>query len=157
MGKSLILVQKYNSFRQWNLIICKKYDIHIHLLIIRSETCGKILVQKYQPLNEKIKNKKINRVILEVPFLISSQGCWGTRKQWHLLQGGQRNTRLKLKGWKFVQIFRVTRPRWLAGPYMVKTLKKSPSSEPRGRWPWNLVYSFTYSGTTKIVQMITLG
>ena len=28
-----------------------------------------------------------------------------------------------LLGWKFVQMFRVTRPRWLPGPYMVKTLK----------------------------------
>ena len=34
----------------------------------------------------------------------------------------------------------VTWPRWLPCPYMVKTLKKSSSPEPKGLWPWNLVY-----------------
>ena len=34
--------------------------------------------------------------------------------------------------------------------YMVKTSKKSSSSEPRGRWHWNLVYSIGYSSTTKV-------
>ena len=47
-------------------------------------------------------------------------------------------------GWKFVQMFRVTWPRWLPGSYMVKVWKKNPSSEPRSRWSWNLVYSFGY-------------
>ena len=34
----------------------------------------------------------------------------------------------------------VTWPRWPPCPYMVKTLKKS-SPEPKGQWPWALVYS----------------
>ena len=60
-------------------------------------------------------------------------------------------------GWKFVQMFRVTWPRWLPGSYMVKVWKKNPSSEPRSRWSWNLVYSFGYSSTIKFLQMKTLG
>ena len=35
-------------------------------------------------------------------------------------------------------------------------LKKS-SLEPKGRWPWNLVCSIGYSGTTKFLQMMILG
>ena len=59
--------------------------------------------------------------------------------------------------WKFVQTVLVTWPRWPPCPYMVKTLKKSSSPEPKGRWPWNLVCSIRCSSTTKIVQMMTLG
>ena len=60
-------------------------------------------------------------------------------------------------GWKFVQMFRVTLPRWLPGSYMVKIWKKNPSSKPRSRWSWNLVYGFGYSRTIKFLQMKTLG
>ena len=40
-----------------------------------------------------------------------------------------------------------------------KNLQKSPSSEPRGWWPWNLVHNIGCSSTctTKFVQMMTLG
>ena len=38
---------------------------------------------------------------------------------------------------KFAQMFMVTWPRWPPCPYMVKTLKKSSSLEPKGQWPWN--------------------
>ena len=31
------------------------------------------------------------------------------------------------------------------------------SLEPKGRWPWNLVYIIEYSSTTKFVQMMPLG
>ena len=31
------------------------------------------------------------------------------------------------------------------------------SVEPKGRWPWNLVYSIEYSSTTKFSQMLPLG
>ena len=41
-------------------------------------------------------------------------------------------------------------------PICGKILQKSPSSEPRGWLPWNLVYSIRYSNTTKFVQMMTL-
>ena len=41
-------------------------------------------------------------------------------------------------------------------PMFGKNLQKSPSSEPRGRWPWSLVHSIGYSRTTKFVQMMTL-
>ena len=41
-------------------------------------------------------------------------------------------------------------------PIYGKNIKKS-SPEPKGRWPWNLVCSIGYSGTTKYVQMMTLG
>ena len=41
-------------------------------------------------------------------------------------------------------------------PIYDEYLEKSPSSEPRGRWPWNLVYSIGYSSTTKCVQMMIL-
>ena len=63
----------------------------------------------------------------------------------------------RILGWKFVQMFRVTWPRWLPGSYMVKIWKKKSSSEPRSRWSWNLVYSFGYSSTIKFLQMKTLG
>ena len=59
--------------------------------------------------------------------------------------------------WKFVQMFRVTWPRWFPGSYVVKIWKKNSSSEPRSRWFWNLVYSFGYSSTVKFLQMKTLG
>ena len=43
-------------------------------------------------------------------------------------------------------------------PIYGKNLKKKiPSSEPRSRWSWNLVYSFGYSIYTKFLQMKTLG
>ena len=57
-------------------------------------------------------------------------------------------------GWKFVEMFQVTWPRWLPGPYMVKTFKNLLL---RNLWPWNLLYSIGYSSTTKFVQMMTLG
>ena len=41
-------------------------------------------------------------------------------------------------------------------PVYGKNLKKS-SSEPKGRWPWNLLCSIGSSSTTKFVQMMTLG
>ena len=41
-------------------------------------------------------------------------------------------------------------------PIYGKNLKKSSSPEPLDRWPWNLVYSFVYASTTKIVQIMTL-
>ena len=34
-------------------------------------------------------------------------------------------------------------------------LKKHSSLEPKGGWPWNLVCGFSYSSTTKFVQMMT--
>ena len=61
------------------------------------------------------------------------------------------------KKWKFIQMSWVTWPTWLPCPYMVKTLKKSSSPEPRNRWPWNLVCSIVYESTTKVVQIMTLG
>ena len=36
-------------------------------------------------------------------------------------------------------------------------LKKSPSSVPRGRWPWNFVYRCSSTCTSKFVQMMTMG
>ena len=41
--------------------------------------------------------------------------------------------------------------------HIVKNLQKSPSSEPRGQSPGNLVYSIGYSSTTKFIKMMTLG
>ena len=40
----------------------------------------------------------------------------------------------------------VTWPRWPPCPYMVKTLQKSSSLEPKGLWPWNLVWSIGHAG-----------
>ena len=42
-------------------------------------------------------------------------------------------------------------------PIYGKNLKKISSPEPKGLWPWNLVYSIGCSSTTKFVQMLTLG
>ena len=42
-------------------------------------------------------------------------------------------------------------------PIYGKNLKKPPSSERSGRWPWNLVCSIGYSSTTIFIQMMTLG
>ena len=67
---------------------------------------------------------------------------------WRLLRMGER---------KFVQMVLVTWPRWPPCPYMVKTLKKSSSAEPEGRWPWDLVCSIGVVGPTKFVQMMILG
>ena len=39
-------------------------------------------------------------------------------------------------------------------PIYGENLQTSPS-EPRDRWPWNVVYSIEYSDTTKFVQMMT--
>ena len=58
---------------------------------------------------------------------------------------------------KFAQMVLVTWPRWPSRPYMVKTLKKSSSPEPEGRWPWDLVCSIGVVGPTKFVQMMILG
>ena len=41
--------------------------------------------------------------------------------------------------------------------YEKKKLNKSRSSEPKSRWPWNLVYSIGYSSTSKFVEQIILG
>ena len=41
-------------------------------------------------------------------------------------------------------------------PYMVKTLQKSSSPEPKGQWPWILVCSIGALGPSKIVQMMTV-
>ena len=35
-----------------------------------------------------------------------------------------------------------------------KNLQKSSASEPRGRWPWNLVYSIVYTSSTKRITCI---
>ena len=59
------------------------------------------------------------------------------------------------RGNEFVQTVLVTWPRWPPCPYMVKTLKKSSSPEPKCRWPWILVCSIGCSSTTKIIQMMT--
>ena len=67
---------------------------------------------------------------------------------WRLLRMGER---------KFVQMVLVTCSRWPPRPYMVKTLKKSSSPEPEGRWPWDLVCSIRVVGPTKFVQMMILG
>ena len=47
-------------------------------------------------------------------------------------------------------------PRWPPCPYIVKTLNKSFSVEPKGRWPWKLVCGIRYSSATKFIQMMTL-
>ena len=46
---------------------------------------------------------------------------------WNLHGSGER---------KFVWGIWVTWPRWPPCPYMVKTLQKSSSPEPKGQWPW---------------------
>ena len=43
-----------------------------------------------------------------------------------------------------------------AMPIYGKNFKKS-SSEPIGRYRWNLVYNITHSSSTKFAQMMTLG
>ena len=43
-----------------------------------------------------------------------------------------------------------------AMPIYDKNLKISPSPEPKGRWPWNLVCSIGCLSTTKFVQTMTL-
>ena len=49
---------------------------------------------------------------------------------------------------KFVRGIWVTWPRWPPGPYMVKTLQKSSSPEPVGRFLWNLVCSIGDSSSS---------
>ena len=51
----------------------------------------------------------------------------------------------------------VTWPRWPPHPYIVKTLQKSSSPEPKGEWPWALVCSTGALGPSKFVQIMTLG
>ena len=63
---------------------------------------------------------------------------------------------LRTQAQKFVQMVLVTWPRWPPCPYMVKTLQKSSSPEPEGRWPWDLVCSIWVVGPNKFVQMMIL-
>ena len=41
-------------------------------------------------------------------------------------------------------------------PIYGKNLKNASSPEPIDQWPWNLVCSFFYASTTKVVQIMTL-
>ena len=87
--------------------------------------------------------------IFKLLFLKKSLGCLKPNFIWSL-HG--------MLGWKYVQMFRVTCPKWCPGPYMIKTFKNHlRNQEALNRWPWNLVYSIGYLGTTKFVQMMTLG
>ena len=56
--------------------------------------------------------------------------------------------------WKFVRVIWITWPRWPPCPYMVKTLQKSSSPEPKGLWPWNLVCNIGHSGPSFLVRMM---
>ena len=51
----------------------------------------------------------------------------------------------------------VTWPKWPPRPYMVETLKKTSSPEPKGQWHRGFVYSIGDLGPTKFVHMMTLG
>ena len=42
-------------------------------------------------------------------------------------------------------------------PIYGKNLKNSSSPEPKGWWPWNLIYSIGFSHNTRFIQMMTLG
>ena len=53
---------------------------------------------------------------------------------------------------KFVQVVLMA-----ATPIYVKNTLKSSSSEPEGRWPWDLVCSIKDVGPTKFFQMMVLG
>ena len=67
-----------------------------------------------------------------------------TRFSQKLLGHSELNFVWKLSGtrkWKFVNMILVTWPRWPPRPYMVKTLQKSSSPEPAGRFSRNLVCS----------------
>ena len=44
-----------------------------------------------------------------------------------------------------------------ATPIMVKTIKKTSSPEPEGRWPWDLICSIGDVRPTKFVQIMILG
>ena len=46
-----------------------------------------------------------------------------------------------IRKWKFIDTMVVTSPRWPPRPYMVKTLQKSSSPEPAGRFSRNLACS----------------
>ena len=53
----------------------------------------------------------------------------------------------------------VTLPRWQPCPYEVKTLKISSTLEPKGQWPWDLVYSIgmlALLGFTNVESRLTL-
>ena len=52
------------------------------------------------------------------------------------------------KKWKSDDLMLVTWPRWPPCPYMVKTLQKSSSPEPAGRFPRNFVCSIGDSSPT---------
>ena len=58
---------------------------------------------------------------------------------------------------KFDEMVYITWPSWPPCPYMVKTLKKTSSLEPKGRWPSKLVCSIGFSSTTKFDQKMSLG
>ena len=79
---------------------------------------------------------------------------WNNWANWTHISNGD-----SLGWWEqnFVQMVLVTWPRWPPRPYMVKTLQKSSSPEPEGRWPWDLIYSIGVVGPTKFVQMMILG
>ena len=63
---------------------------------------------------------------------------------------------LRTREHKFVQMVLVTWPRWPLRPYLVKTLSKSSTQEPKSRWPRDLVCSIRDVGPTKFIQMMIL-
>ena len=58
---------------------------------------------------------------------------------------------------KIVRGVWVTWPRWPPRPYVVKTLKKSSSSELKSQWPCDLVCSTGALDPSWLIQMMTLG
>ena len=42
-----------------------------------------------------------------------------------------------------------------AMPIYGKNMKDTPSLEPKGRWPWKLIYIIGYLCTTEFIQMMT--
>ena len=62
-----------------------------------------------------------------------------------------------MEEWKLVQMVYVTWLRWPPWPYMLKSLSKFSSLEPKSRWTWNLVCSIEYSSTIKFIEMMPLG
>ena len=62
-------------------------------------------------------------------------------------------------GWGNENVFKWSRShvKMAVMPIYGKTIKKSSSLEPKGRWPWKLICNIEYSSTTKFIQTMPLG
>ena len=132
------------------LNLYKDFDFSPFLAHLSRRLIGELIVYQWlrRPSSVVCRPSSVVRQHFQTSSPLKPLGQLNSYFIWRLLRMGER---------KFVQMVLVTWPRWPPCPYMVKTLQKSSSPEPEGRWPWDLVCSIRDVGPTKFVQMMILG